>query len=98
MVRLTYQASEPPTPTTEIGEQVIPMGAVTSWTTTPMDARSDAAAGLLAVCTDWQHWMEPVLPEHEVPSAGAGAGVAAARIESVEKARSLANIAVAGER
>ena len=69
------------------------MGVVMSWTTTPMDARSDAAAGLFAAWTDWQHWMEPV--EHEVPSVGAG--VAAARIARVERARSLANMVIAGE-
>ena len=60
-----------------------------------MDARSDAAAGLLAVCTDSQHWMDPVEHDSEGLPAGAGAGVAAARIASaVVSARSLANMVI----
>ena len=43
----------PPTPMTVRGEQVIPIGVVTSWTTTPSKARSPDAAAELAYTVGW---------------------------------------------
>ena len=76
-----------------MGEQVIPMGVVTSWTTTPRVARRVEAATLLAACTDWQHWIAPVEQDPDVLDwPPFGVGLAAARIARAERARMLANM------
>lgn len=93
----THHTSEPPTLTTEIGLQVIPMGVVTSWTTTPMEPKRVVAALLFAAWTDWQHCSGPVEHEPALPSpVPSGAGVATARITRVESVKSLVNIVSAG--
>ena len=80
----THQEPPDPTPMTVIGEQVRPTRAVTSCTTTPIDFRMGATTALSAGRTCWQHWMGAVLQD----AAGAGVGVAAARIARAEKAMS----------
>ena len=93
MIQDSHQASPPPTPTAVMGEQVIPMGVVTSWTTTPRVARRVEAATLLAAWTDWQHWIAPVEQDPDVLDwPPFGVGLATARIARAERARMLANM------
>ena len=86
----TYQESPDPTPTAVMGEQVKPTSALTSWTTTPMEARIAAAEGSLAFSTVLQHWMVPVL--HDAGGGELGAAVATARIVKTATTESLENM------
>jgi hypothetical protein len=82
----TYQ-EEPPPPMTEMGLQVRPTRAVTSCTAIPKRPRRAATELEPAVCTLWQHWMDPVLHWLEGPESVRRVGVAAARVATATVAR-----------
>ena len=77
-----------------MGLQVIPIGTLTSCTTTPKRARSDEAAGEPALWTLLQHWTGAVL--HWLAGGlllSPGTGVATARAERVATNTNEANLA-----
>ena len=64
-------------PTAVMGEHVTPTSPSTSCATIPREPRIVAMPGSVALCTELQHWMAPVL---HVEEPDCGSAVAAARI------------------